>query len=347
MHLASYQKILSNEKVQCLLCPHSCILDSNQRGLCNVRENRGGALWTYAYNNPCSMAFDPIEKKPLYHFHPGKKILSLATGGCNFKCLNCQNASISQTFPENLSTQIWTPAALIRLAKKEKLDLIAFTYTEPTVFFEYMLAVAQLAKQSACKTVLISNGYIQRAPLLELLPYLDAANIDLKSLNDAVYRQLSGGRLQPVLDALLVLRDSPVWLEISHLLIPGFSDDAASVKRLCQWLVSHNFEDVPLHLSRFYPHHKLSDTASTTDKNMLRAYKIAKDAGLHYVYMGNASGLNGENTYCPNCGQLVVGRNGYRIESNQIYHGQCTSCGKPISGFFDWSFSPKTSVLKQ
>lgn len=284
MHKASFQKELPDEKVQCLLCPHLCILHDRERGLCRTRENIGGVLWTFAYKNPCSIAFDFIEKNPLYHFHPHKKALSIATGGCNFRCTDCHNAEISQSKPEEVSTQLWTVDAVIRLAKHEKLEFIAFAHTEPIVFYEYMLDIAKLAKQNNIKTVLVSNGYIQEEPLNELIPYLDAASISLKSMDDSVYKELTGGSLQPVLNTLTLLQKSSVWLEVSTMLIPGFTDDSASISRMCQWLFSNGFENTPLHFSICKASKKKLNNFMKTD--LYTAIETASKAGLSVVYCG-------------------------------------------------------------
>lgn len=275
------------DAVRCRICPHNCRLKTGQTGICRARTNHNGKIFSESYGNPCSIAIDPIEKKPLYHFHPGVKILSLATGGCNFRCLNCQNWEISQTKPDDLITRNLLPEELIQLTRSHGLSFLAFTYTEPTVFYEYMYDTAVLAKEAGIKTVLVSNGYINQEPLLKLTPYLDAANIDLKSFDDNTYKLLTGGKLQPVLESISTLKNEGVWLEITNLIIPEFTDNMETIRKMCQWLVSHGFADNPLHFSRFFPKFKLKDIPPTPEKTMFEAKGIAQSEGMNYVYLGN------------------------------------------------------------
>src|SRR5659263_304969 len=227
--LASYQEMLPDKKVRCLLCPHYCIIREGKTGICRTRENIGGKLYTLAYGNPCSISVDPIEKKPLFHFFPGTKIYSLGTAGCNFRCLNCQNWQISQSSPSAMDHYDLMPEEVMQQALSHDTNSIAFTYTEPTVFYEYVYDTAKIAHEKGVKTVFISNGYINEKPLLDLCPYLDAANIDLKCFDNAVYRKLGGGQLQPVLDTLKTLKENSVWLEITNLLVPTYSDSLETV----------------------------------------------------------------------------------------------------------------------
>lgn len=319
----------------CLLCPHYCELKDGQTGICRVRENVGGTLHSNAYGNPCTVAVDPIEKKPLFHFYPGSRILSLATAGCNMRCQNCQNWSISQVGSEEVPAYELTPEAVVKLALKEGTESIAFTYTEPTIYFEYMLEIAKLAKKNGLKTVMVSNGFINPEPLMELCPFLDAANIDLKVFDEATYKKLTGARLKPVLETLQTLKNEYVWLEITNLLVPGFSDEPAKIQELCHWLVIHGFSDVPLHFSRFFPNFKLSHSLPTSPESLQRACEIAKGAGIRYVYTGNLPGSNGENTICKSCGKTLIGRVGYRIISNAMDGNRCQFCNSPIPGRFN------------
>jgi len=330
--VAKYQKALEGQRVECLLCPHFCVLKEGQTGICRTRENVGGTLYSNAYGNPCSVAVDPIEKKPLFHFLPGSRILSIATAGCNLRCLNCQNWSISQGSPSEVSAYELSPEVLIELALKEGTESIAFTYTEPTVFFEYMLDTAKLAKQNGLKTVLISNGYINTEPLKELCKYMDAANIDLKVFDEDIYKKLTGAKLQPVLETLKTLKAESVWLEITNLLVPGFSDEPVKIQELCNWLVINGFSDVPLHFSRFSPSFKLPQTVPTPPENLTRAYEIAKNAGIQFVYTGNLPGTSGENTQCPTCKKTLIERDGYRILSHALDGNRCSYCGTEIPG---------------
>jgi len=329
---ASYQKELEGQRVQCLLCPHYCVLKEGQTGICRTRENVGGTLYSNAYGNPCSVAVDPIEKKPLFHFYPGSKILSLATAGCNLSCLNCQNWSISQVSPSKVPAYELSPEAIIQQALKEGTESIAFTYTEPTVFFEYMLETAKLARQNGLKTVLISNGYINPEPLKELCAYLDAANIDLKVFDEAVYKKLTGAKLKPVLETLQTLQSEHVWLEITNLLVPGYSDDPIKIQEFCNWLVIHGFSDTPLHFSRFFPNFKLPLTQPTPPEDLLQAHETATNAGIRFVYTGNLPGTSGENTDCPTCKKTLIGRVGFRILSHALDGNRCPYCGTAIPG---------------
>lgn len=329
---ALYQEHLPDEVVRCLLCPHQCLLHEGQRGICRTRINKEGDLYTLVYGNPCSIAVDPIEKKPLFHFFPGTRILSIAMAGCNFRCLNCQNWEISQRSPEELRQYDLLPEDVVRQALQQGVNSVAFTYTEPTVFYEYVFETAKAARGKGLKTVLISNGYINEKPLLDICPYLDAANIDLKCFDDKVYRHLTGGRLQPVLDTLKTLKAQGVWLEITNLLVPGISDQPEMIQAMCDWLVENGFAETPLHFSRFFPAFKLMDLLPTSEQSLLQAKKVAETSGLKHVYIGNIPGLNGENTFCSHCKRLLVERNGYVLRRNLVQDGRCGFCRKPLSG---------------
>jgi len=330
--LALYQEVLVDGRVQCHLCPHKCVIAEGKTGICRTRENHHACLYSRSYGNPCSLAVDPIEKKPLFHFHPEAGILSLATAGCNFRCLNCQNWEISQVSPSQLKHYDLSPEEVAEEAISRHTGMIAFTYTEPTVFYEYMLDTAKAAHRKKLKTVLVSNGYINSCPLQELIPYLDAANIDLKCLDDDLYRKLDGARLQPVLDTLKLLQESNVWLEITNLLIPGYTDGPEQIEQLCQWLVDNDFTETPIHFSRFFPDYKLQDLQPTDEHRLTEAKQIAERVGMKYVYIGNLPGLHGENTICPSCKKLLVEREGYTILQSNIKDGKCPQCGQVIAG---------------
>ncbi len=332
---ALYAEKEKNNAVKCRLCPHNCLIQVNHYGICKVRQNINGDLFTTAYGNPCSVSIDPIEKKPLYHFLPGTEIFSLATAGCNFHCLNCQNYTISQFAPEDLRHYNIPPENIVEQAIHLHQKSIAFTYTEPTVFYEYMLDIAKLARKEGLKTVMVTNGFINPEPLNELCSYLDAANIDLKSMDDNIYRKLTGGKLQPVLDTILALNERNVWVEITHLLIPGFTDNERNIDALCMWMLDNKLDDVPLHFSRFFPNYKLKNTPPTSLDSLLQAEKIASNAGIKHIYTGNISGLKSENTYCPNCGKLLIQRQGYKIAGNFIKNGKCPECDEKIAGIWE------------
>ena len=285
-HLAKYQK--SGEgSVMCLLCPHNCVLKEGNKGICRIRFNNNGQLYTMAWNNPCSICIDPIEKKPLYHFLPGTQILSLAIAGCNMRCLNCQNSSISQVSPDTLQSYSLTAQQIVDKAIEYKTESIAYTYTEPTVYFEYMLEIAKEARLRGIKNVMVSNGYINQEPLQELCKYLDAANIDLKTFDSAMHLKLTGAKLQPVLETLKALKKAEVWLEITHLIIPGYCDNLDVFREMCQWLVNEGFWETPLHINRFFPQYKLGESHPTPIATIKAAQKIAQECGLKYIYVGN------------------------------------------------------------
>lgn len=329
---ACYQEQKGGGTVRCLLCPHVCLLQENETGLCHARKNVNGTLYTLAYGNPCSVSMDPIEKKPLFHFYPGENILSLATAGCNFRCANCQNWQISQASPDELPHFRFNPQEIIDKALAYNTGLIAFTYTEPTVFYEYMYDIAVLAHENKMKTVMVSNGYINRKPLLDLCPYLDAANIDVKCFDNEAYKQLTSGGLHPVLETLKVLREKGIWLELTSLLIPGYNDSPDMIGKMCGWLMENGFSDTPLHFSRFFPTYRLTDRPATSEKLLLQAKEIAERAGIRYVYIGNLPHLRGENTFCPQCHTLLVERQGFDVTTNRLAEGKCCVCGETIAG---------------
>lgn len=329
---ACYQEQKGGGTVRCLLCPHVCLLQENETGLCHARKNVNGTLYTLAYGNPCSVSMDPIEKKPLFHFYPGENILSLATAGCNFRCANCQNWQISQASPDELPHFRFNPQEIIDKALAYNTGLIAFTYTEPTVFYEYMYDIAVLAHENKMKTVMVSNGYINRKPLLDLCPYLDAANIDVKCFDNEAYKQLTSGGLHPVLETLKMLREKGIWLELTSLLIPGYNDSPEMIGKMCGWLMENGFSDTPLHFSRFFPTYRLTDRPATSEKLLLQAKEIAERAGIRYVYIGNLPHLRGENTFCPQCHTLLVERQGFDVTTNRLAGGKCCVCGETIAG---------------
>ena len=335
MHVAFYQQSLTDEKVKCLLCPHQCILHEGKTGICSTRQNRKGVLYTLAYDNPCSLNIDPIEKKPLFHFLPGSEILSIATAGCNFKCLNCQNWEISQSSPEEIPAYHFTPENIVNEAIRRDIPSIAFTYTEPTVFYEYVYDTANLAHQKNLKTVIVSNGYINEKPLLDLCPFLDGANIDLKCFDTHLYRKLAGGSLEPVLKTLKTLKEQGVWLEITNLIVPTYSDSVEMITSMCKWLVDNGFEDTPLHFSRFFPANQLPDLPPTPIKTLLAAREIAQTAGIKYVYVGNVPALGYENTYCPICEKLLIERTGFTVDKNFLNERKCTFCHAAIPGVWE------------
>lgn len=333
--LSPYFIPLENQKVQCQLCPRRCIVASGYRGFCGVRENRGGKYYTLVYGNPCAAHLDPIEKKPFYHFLPATTSFSIATAGCNFRCKFCQNWEISQARPEETYNLELPPERVVELAKKVQAHSIAYTYVEPTIFFEYMLATAKLAKKEGLRNVCHSNGFINQAPLRELCEVLDAANIDLKSFSEEFYGEMSQGQLAPVLETLKYIKKQGVHLEITNLVIPTKNDDINVVREMCNWIKRELGADTPLHFSRFYPLYKLRNLPPTPVSTLERSRKMAMETGLQFVYIGNVPGHEGEKTYCPYCHKLLIGRQGYTVSEINLNKGKCKYCGKSISGI--WS----------
>lgn len=321
--------------IMCRICPNECVLKEGETSKCNNRRVHNSKLYTMAFGNPCSVNIDPIEKKPLYHFLPGSRAFSIATAGCNLVCLNCQNWTISQTSPDKTRNYELPPEDVLAQAIKNQCRTIAYTYSEPMTFYEYTYESATVAKKSGVKNIVKSNGYINTEPLKKLCSVLDAANIDLKSFNDSTYLKLTGGKLQPVLDSLKVYRDTGVWLEITNLVVPGWTDNIEEIAAMCKWLSENGFRDTPLHFSRFYPTHKLQQLPPTPVEILMKASKIAIDEGIRYVYTGNVPGNEISDTKCFSCGTTLVKRLGYTITANTITNGKCSNCGKTIPGI--WS----------
>ncbi|MFH0752790.1 MAG: AmmeMemoRadiSam system radical SAM enzyme [archaeon] len=284
MKEAQFYRKLKNGVVQCVLCPHNCVIKSGARGMCHVRENRGGKLFSLVYGNPCAVAVDPIEKKPLYHFLPKTKTLSIGTVGCNFSCLNCQNAWMSQSSPEDVQPKHLAPGEVVKLALSTKCKSVAYTYNEPTVFYEYVFDIALLAKEGGLKNVFVTNGFINPEPLKKLLRVMDAFAVDLKGLDDSFYKKICGGRVKPVLDTLKAVKRK--HLEIVVLLIPGYNDSSVKVRNLCLWIKENLGAEVPVHFSRYFPCYKLK-AKSTPIETVMGAEKIASDVGLKNVHVGN------------------------------------------------------------
>ena len=286
-HECRYYQRLDDRVVECRLCPHHCHIANGKTGRCRSRRNHDGRLISEVYAKPCSLAIDPIEKKPLYHFHPGTTCLSIACTGCNFRCLNCQNHDISQVSPEQVDYYDLTPEQVVNLCLQHHCPGIAYTYTEPLTYIEYVIDTARLAHEKGLWNILVTAGYVCQEPLADLLPYLDAANIDLKSFSDEIYQRVSGGRLQPVLDTILAMKKAGVWIELTNLVIPGTNDDMDMIRSMCHWLVANGLADAPLHFSRFFPRYKMQDIPLTPIQTLRVARQIALDEGLKYVYLGN------------------------------------------------------------
>jgi len=331
---AMYYKKLEEGRVECEICPRACKIAPKERGYCGVRENMDGTYMTLVYGRACSANVDPIEKKPLFHFLPGARALSIATAGCNMECKFCQNWEISQFRPEQIRSTNLPPEQLVRDAKTHGIESIAFTYSEPVIFYEYMLETAKLAKKKGVKTVMISNGYIKEAPMSELCEYLSAVKIDLKAFTEEFYVDMCSGRLQPVLDTLRLLKKKGMWFEIVVLTIPTLNDSEEEIRQMCTWVHDELGPDIPIHFSRFHPIYKIKNLPPTPISTLTQARKIAMSAGLNYAYAGNVPGHVGESTYCPECKKIVVRRIGYRIADVAIENGACKHCKNPIPGIW-------------
>ncbi len=325
---AKYWKKI-DEKVQCLLCPHKCIIKEKQRGICGVRENREGKLFTLIYASCSSCYPDPIEKKPLFHFYPNSLVYSLGTVGCNFKCLHCQNYTISQAKPEEYLLYDILPIEAVERAKK-CCSGIAFTYNEPTIWWEYAYDTAKIAKKENLYSVFVTNGYINEEPLEEIARYLDAVNIDVKSMSNEFYKEICKANVEPVLQACKLYKEKGLHVEMTYLVIPTKNDDIEEIKRFCKWVLEEFGEEQVIHFTAFYPHYKMEYLPPTPFKKLLEIYNIAKREGLYYVYLGNVPHGDYENTYCPNCGNLLIERFGFSAEIKGLKGNECKKCKAKI-----------------
>ena len=330
---AMYYEELGGGLVECQLCPNRCLLNPGQTGTCRVRENIDGKLYSLSYGKPVTIHVDPIEKKPLFHFLPGANAFSLATVGCNLSCSFCQNWNISQAKPGDFNIPDHSPEEVVRAAKESGAQVIAFTYSEPIVFYEYVIDISRLAKDAGLKTVMISGGYINREPLLNLLPYLDGIKIDLKSFSDEFYKKLTNGRLEPVLNTIKTIADSGKHLEIVYLVIPGENDSEEEIAAMTKWLVENAGPDTILHFSRFHPDYKMLNRPPTPEATIKRAREQALAAGLKYVYTGNMPYPEGESTFCAD-GSIAIKRQGYFIKENRLNDGRCED-GTIIPGVWE------------
>lgn len=328
-----YAKI-GKKRVVCELCPRHCVIEPGKRGFCRNRENQDGILYSIVYNQPCSIGIEPIEKAPFYHFLPGEMRLTLATASCNQRCKYCQNWELSQKSVEELQNYYKTPEDIVNIAEQENLKIICFTYTEPMVFFEYMYDIAVLAKKAGIKTAVVSGGFVNTAPLESLCKVVDAIKIDLKGFDESFYQDVCGSELAPVLEACKTIKKSGVHLELVNLVVPTLNDDTNKIKAMCLWIKENLGTDVPIHFSRFFPQYKLQNLPSTPVTTLERAVKIAQNVGLKYVYIGNVPGHKNDNTYCPNCGKLLLKRQGYSIVENNLLGNRCKFCSTKINGVF-------------
>jgi pyruvate formate lyase activating enzyme len=331
LHEASYYEPLADKTVQCFLCPNACVISPSQWGACKARKNIDGKLYSMVYGKIATSHVDPIEKKPFFHVLPGSTAFSIATTGCNMRCLFCQNWDISQAFPADVPAEAATPDEVVTRAVASGARSIAFTYNEPVIAYEYMLDIAKLAKAKGLKTVVVSNGYIEDEPLRELLKYIDAYKVDLKAFNETFYKKFTGGRLGSVLKSLKIIKQSGVWLEIVNLLVPGENDSDDDLRAIARWIKENLGDSVPLHFSRFFPQYKLKNLPPTPPETLVRARKIAMEEGLKFVYTGNIADPEGETTWCPGSKEKAIVRQGYFVTSNNLRNGACPD-GEKIPG---------------
>ncbi len=330
---ALHYKKLKNKVVQCQLCPWFCTLKDTERGKCGVRENRDGLLYTLVYSRPCALNIDPIEKKPLYHFLPGSKSFSIGTAGCNLFCENCQNYTTSRSKPEDVLGIILQPEDVVKHAVKQHCQSISYTYNEPTIFYEYALDISRLAKKERIKNVMVTNGYINENPLKQLYKNIDAANVDLKGFSEAFYKKVCGARLKPVLDSLKAMKKMNIWLEVTNLVIPNCNDNVKEIKNMCLWIKKNLGVDTPLHFSRFYPYYKMVDVTPTPLETLEKAYDIARNAGMKFVYLGNVHTQGYSDTLCPKCGELLIKRGShFSVTECKLNKGRCSRCNEKIPG---------------
>lgn len=328
-------KTLPGRQVRCVLCSHRCVIAEGQRGICRVRENRGGTLESLVYGRLIARHVDPIEKKPLYHFLPGSLSFSIATVGCNFRCRFCQNADIAQLPADRggaIRGERVSPEAVVAAAARAECRSIAYTYTEPTVFFEFALDVARLAHAQGIRNVFVTNGYMTREALDVIGPVLDAANVDLKAFTPGYYKDQCGARLEPVKETLRAMKARGVYVEVTTLIVPGLNDDPNELKALAAFLVRDLGPETPWHISRFHPTYRLTDRPPTPVRTLQRAREIGIAAGLQFVYTGNVPGDEGENTFCPACGERLIERRGFRVGKVRLKDGRCAKCGAAIAG---------------
>jgi pyruvate formate lyase activating enzyme len=327
---AKFWNSYENYKVKCKLCNHYCKINEGKLGICGVRKNEKGKLFTLIYGSCSSFAVDPIEKKPLYHFYPGTKAFSLGTVGCNFKCDHCQNYSISTASQDYMRIREFTPKMIVDFANEHSCKGIAWTYNEPTIWHEFLLDSSKLAKKAGLYTVYVSNGYINEDPLKKIAPFIDAMNVDIKAFDDGFYQKVCKAHLEPVLKTCERVIELNIHLEITYLVIPGYNDSIIEIRNFCSWVVDKLGCNVPVHFSRFHPDHKMINVSITPIDTLIKAYKIAKETGILYPYLGNVPSGEYENTICSNCGCVCIVRSGYSINLNGLKDNKCVKCGNII-----------------
>lgn len=337
---AKWWKKVDGNKVECYLCPVNCKLKEGAVGSCGVRANIGGKLYTFTYGSLISAAIDPVEKKPLFHFLPGHKTLTIATPGCNLHCKGCQNWEISQVPKEEVfknrfyDETLVPPKLIVEKAIEHGCKSISYSYSDPTIFAEYMIDVAKEAKKAGLRNIMVTAGYINPEPLEEVDKYMDAYSIDIKFFDDKTYREYSKGRLKPVLETIKYVFQKKKWVELTTLMVPKYLTEE-QIRKIAEWIAEELAPWVPWHLSRFFPHYKAIDLQPTPIEDLIKAYRIGKETGLEYVFIGNVPGNNYENTYCPKCGNVVIGRKGYLLTVINLERGICKNCGYEIKGVWN------------
>jgi pyruvate formate lyase activating enzyme len=332
---ARFYEKLPYKKIKCTLCPRECVIDDRERGYCGARENRGGIYYTLVHSRVVSAHVDPIEKKPLFHFLPGSLAFSLATAGCNVNCKMCQNWEISQVRPEQVPATYLPPSQAVDIARRSGSRSVAYTYSEPVIFYEYMCDTADAARKAGIKNCVITGGFIRPDPLKELCRRVDAIKVDLKAFSEKFYKEIVNGEMKPVLDALVLMRKLGVWSEIVYLVIPTLNDGDNEFRGLAKWVKSELGTDIPVHFTRFHPQYLLKNLPPTPVKTLERAKAIADAEGLSFVYIGNVPGHPGENTYCPKCRRPVVERIGFTVKAKRLRKGRCQYCQHPIAGIWE------------
>ncbi|MFN3551152.1 MAG: AmmeMemoRadiSam system radical SAM enzyme [Endomicrobiia bacterium] len=332
---AMYYQKLKNNKVQCLICFRKCIIAEGKVGFCRTKQNIQGKLYSLVYSQPSAVQIDPIEKEPLYHFLPGSTILCIGTAGCNLKCKHCHNWHLSQVSPNDIDKYYLPPQTVVEIALKNNIKTISFTYNDPIVFYEYVYDIAKLAKQHELKIVLHTNAAINPSPLKELLKYVDAVTVDLKSISTKIFREMSEAEVEPVLESLKIIKQSGCWLEIVNLIVTGRNDSENHITELCLWIKKNLGSDVPLHFTRFFPNYKYTNVIPTPPEKLETAYNIARKIGLNYVYIGNLPGHKYNSTFCVKCNKRLIYRIHFEVKENNIVNGRCKFCNTSIVGVWN------------
>ncbi len=334
---AMFYKNIDPQTVQCQLCPRECVIGDGKRGFCRNRENQKGKLYTLVYGEPAVVDIGPIEKAPIYHFYPGHLRLCLTCASCNFRCKYCQNWHLSQKSIEELPHSYYSPEEILQKVRKGGVDSVSFTYTEPTVYFEYLYDISLIARQNGIKTSIVSNGYINRDPMLKLLSVLDAVKIDLKGFSEKFYEEVCSASLKPVLETLITVKKNRTWLEIVNLVVPTLNDDPKMIKEMCRWIKENLGVETPIHFTRFFPNYKLTHLPPTPLPTLESAYEIAIENGLRYVYIGNVPGHIRNSTFCHSCGKKIIHRTHFDITEMNLHDGRCRFCNTPVPGKWIWA----------